>query len=91
MQFWQVQQDYLARHTEFSRQLGAKFINILTHGTLLHKGYTLYWKRELPAARQIFRHVMRQGYGSLSDWKYMLPAWLPESWHRRMIKVLENA
>jgi len=27
----------------------------------------------------------------LTDWKYMLPAWLPESWHRRIIKVLENA
>ena len=90
LQFWHAQQDYLTRHPVFSDQLGAKLTNRLTHGTLLQKGYTLYWKRDLLAARRIFRHVMRQGYGTLSDWKYMLPAWLPESWHRLMIKVLET-
>lgn len=90
LQFWQVQQDYLAQHPEFSTQLGARLIKVLTHGTLLHKGYMLYWKRDLQAARQIFRHVMRQGYGTLTDWKYMLPSWLPESWHKKMIALLET-
>jgi hypothetical protein len=28
---------------------------------------------------------MQQGYGTLRDWKYMLPAWLPESLQRWMI------
>jgi hypothetical protein len=57
---------------------------------LLQRGYASYWKRDLPAARKIFRAVMQQGYGTLRDWKYMLPALLPESWHRRLIGMLDR-
>lgn len=91
LQFWHAQQNYLAQHPAFLDQLGTKLIRELTHGVLLHKGYTLYWKRDLPAARRIFRHVMRQRYGTLTDWKYMLPSWFPESWHRQMIDILGHA
>ncbi|MDP1923422.1 MAG: glycosyltransferase [Thiobacillus sp.] len=85
LQHWQAQQQYLARHPAFSDALGAAHVRTLTSGELLKRGYTCYWQRKLPAARQIVRAVMKQGYGTLSDWKYMLPAWLPESWHRWLI------
>jgi glycosyltransferase involved in cell wall biosynthesis len=88
--FWRAQRDYLDKHPEFARQLGNRAIRRLTLGTLLAQGYALYWKRELPAARKIFRQIMRQAYGTVSDWKYMLPAWLPESWHRRLIRMLDT-
>ena len=65
--------------------LVAERIRMLTTGELLKRGYDCYWRRDLPAARRIFRAAMKQGYGTLKDWKYMLPAWLPESWHRRLI------
>ena len=39
-------------------------------------------------ARAIFRKVMLDGYGTRSDWKYMLPAWLPISWHAWLIRRL---
>ena len=57
----------------------------LTLGELLKRGYACYWNRDLAAARKIFRAVMKQGYGTLNDWKYMLLAWLPISWHQRLI------
>lgn len=85
LQHWQAQQQYLARHPDFIDALGAAHVRTLTSGELLKRGYACYWQRKLPAARQIFRAVMKQGYGTLSDWKYMLPAWLPESWHRWLI------
>lgn len=85
LQHWQAQQQYLARHPAFSDALGAAHVRALTSGELLKRGYACYWQRKLPAARQIFRAVMKQGYGTLTDWKYMLPAWLPESWHRWLI------
>lgn len=85
LQHWQAQQQYLARHPAFSDTLGAAHVRALTSGELLKRGYACYWQRKLPAARQIFRAVMQQGYGTLTDWKYMLPAWLPESWHRWLI------
>jgi glycosyltransferase involved in cell wall biosynthesis len=90
LQHWRVQQEYLASHPELGAVLGKSRARELTIGELLERGYACYWKRDLPAARQIFRAVMRNGYGTLQDWKYMLPAWLPESWHRWMIGQRNN-
>lgn len=85
LQHWQAQQAYLATHPALGGAISPSRIRELTAGELLKRGYTCYWQRDLPSARQIFRAVMKQGYGTLSDWKYMLPAWLPESWHRWLI------
>ena len=85
LQHWQAQLKYLGEHPAAMAQLDPSRIRDLTLGELLRRGYTCYWKRDLPAARQIFRTVMKQGYGTLRDWKYMLPAWLPESWHRWLL------
>jgi glycosyltransferase involved in cell wall biosynthesis len=82
---WRAQQKFLQANPAVLAMLDARRISELTSGELLQRGYASYWKRDLPAARQIFRVVMKQGYGTLRDWKYMLPAWLPESWHRWLI------
>jgi glycosyltransferase involved in cell wall biosynthesis len=85
LQHWQAQQNYLIANPAFGTALGRGRIRALTTGELMHRGYDRYWQRDLPAARKIFRVVMKQGYGTLADWKYMLPAWLPESWHRWLL------
>jgi len=85
LQFWQAQRRFLTAHPAFGSTLGRARVRVLTVGELLKRGFACYWQRDLPAARQIFREVMKQGYGTLNDWKYMFPAWLPESWHRRLI------
>lgn len=85
LQHWQAQLKYLGEHPAAIAQLDPSRIRDLTLGELLRRGYACYWKRDLPAARQIFRTVMKQGYGTLRDWKYMLPAWLPESWHHWLL------
>lgn len=90
LQFWQAQRHYLATHPAFGDQLGRARRRALTTGELLKRGYACYWQRDLPAARRIFRVVMQQGYGTLCDWKYMLPAWLPESWHRGLIGLRDQ-
>lgn len=89
---WRVQRKFLRANPSVIETLGAQRVGALTSGELLKRGYACYWQRDLPAARAIFRAVMKQGHGTLSDWKYMLPAWLPEAWHRRLIKLRdENA
>ena len=85
LQHWQAQCTYLDDNPALAAQLGHTRIRKLTLGVLLEQAYARYWKRDLKAARQIFRTVMKQGYGTLRDWKYMLPAWLPESWHQWLI------
>lgn len=90
LQHWQAQRNYLAAHPVFRAELSGADRRMLTAGALLQRGYACYWQRDLPAARKIFRTVMKQGYGTLTDWKYMLPAWLPESWHRRLIGLRDR-
>ena len=88
---WLVQRDFLAQHAEIADQLGHSRVRHITHGELLKRGYECYWDRDLPAARVIFRTVMAAGYGAPSDWKYMLPALLPLSWHEAVIRLLERS
>ena len=82
-----AQLHYLAKNPDFHAALGKRRARELTLGELLKRGYACYWDRDITAARQIFRVAMKQGYGTLSDWKYMLPAWLPFSWHQRLIAL----
>jgi len=90
LQHLHAQRKYLAEHPAFSTTLGDARIRELTLGALLKQGYACYWQRDLPAARTIFRTVMKHRYGTLADWKYMLPAWLPLSWHARLMRVVDR-
>ena len=85
LQHLRAQLKFLCSRPDLQQQIGHARLRKLTLGELLRQGYIRYWKRDLPASRQIFRAVMKQGYGTLRDWKYMLPAWLPESWHRWLL------
>lgn len=87
---WRAQQKYLAAHPDVVLALGRRRVRELTDGELLHRGYISYWKRDIPAAREIFRAVMRRGFGSPKDWLYMLPALLPERIHRTLVETLET-
>lgn len=88
---WRAQQKFLRANPGLAARLGTARIHTLTTGELLRRGYESYWKRDLPAARKIFRLVMKERYGQPADWKYMLPALLPEAWHRRLIGALAGS
>jgi glycosyltransferase involved in cell wall biosynthesis len=87
---WSVQSEFLESHPEIVKELGVETVRKLTLGELLKRGYVCYWDRDLEAARMIFRLVMKSGYGTIKDWKYMLPALLPLAVHRAMIRLLER-
>lgn len=87
---WLAQELFLKNHPAFKTKLGPKRIASLMHGTLLHRGYECYWKRDLKTARKIFKFITKTGYGSLSDLKYMLPAFLPLSLHSALVKKMDS-
>ncbi len=87
---WSVQREFLQKHRDISKKIGFRRIRELTHGELLKRGYICYWERDLDSARQIFRTVMKQGYGMLKDWKYMVPALFPLSLHSTLIRLVEK-
>jgi glycosyltransferase involved in cell wall biosynthesis len=90
MQHLQAQLQFLRERPQFAGTLGKQRVRELTVGRLLARGYERYWKRDLRNARPIFRAVMRRGYGKVSDWAYMLPALLPEPWHRRLLSMRDR-
>lgn len=91
LQFFEAQQRYLKEHPRWRAHLGRARMRELTLGPLRDRGFDSYWKRNLPAARLIFRAVMRRGYGTSRDWIYMLPSWLPEPWHLRILARHDRA
>lgn len=87
---WSVQMEFLECHPDIAREMDDKLIRQLTHGELLKRGYVCYWERDIEAARSIFRTVMKKGYGTINDWKYMLPSLLPLSLHYTLIRLFER-
>lgn len=87
---WTVQMEFLKNHPDITRELDDKLIKQFTHGELLKRGYACYWRRDIEAARRIFRAVMKKGYGTVSDWRYMLPSLLPLSLHYLLIRLFER-
>ena len=87
---WSVQREFLKKHPDITRQLDDEIIKRLTLGELLKRGYICYWERNLKPARRIFRTVMKNGYGAIGDWKYMLPSLLPLSLHYALIRLFEK-
>jgi glycosyltransferase involved in cell wall biosynthesis len=81
---------YLEANPQTKDALGRRQVRDLVEGELLRRGYAAYWKRDIGAARQIFREVMLSGYGKLSDWKYMLPALLPSFIHEGLIRLASS-
>jgi glycosyltransferase involved in cell wall biosynthesis len=87
---WYAQQKFLQQNPEIAPILGKRKIRQLMHGELLRRGFECYWKRDLRAARTIFRKVMMQGYGSIIEWMYMLPSVLPLSLHHSLILLFSR-
>lgn len=87
---WRAVRTFLEYNKDIAGKFGPREIRELTEGDLLRRGYECYWKRDLHAARSIFRQVMKTGYGSPKDWKYMLPALLPLSLHESLIHLLNK-
>lgn len=83
---WRAQNKYLEQHPDESSRLGRRRVRELVVGELLKRAYACYWNRDLPAARILFRMVMRSGYGQPKDWLYMLPALLPQSVHAWLLR-----
>ncbi|MDA9981323.1 glycosyltransferase [Gammaproteobacteria bacterium] len=87
---WQVQKKFIQSHPEVLKRLGRRKIRDLTYGALLQRAYQSYWDRELHVAHPLFRTVMKGGYGRISEWKYMLPALLPEAVYKSLLSRIDQ-
>ncbi len=88
---WNVQRKFIASLAQPQINLTKHELRNITHGELLHRGYQSYWARDLKAARNIFKRVMRQGYGKPKDWLYMLPSLLPLPIHKWLVAKADRS
>ena len=84
-----AQETYLTKHPEFRSVLGARGTQIIA-GALRNRGFECYWKRDLEAARIIFRKMLQRGYVRPGDLKYLLPSLLPYSLHKLLVRSADK-
>jgi glycosyltransferase involved in cell wall biosynthesis len=87
---WRIQKEFIKNHPEIARVLDRNELREITDGRLMNKGFTCYWDRDIKCARTIFLSVLKTGYGSFKDWKYMLPALLPLKMYEKMIRLVSR-
>lgn len=87
---YHVQKLFLAQQPSFATSLGRTKVRKFMFEPLVNRGFECYWNRELNNARRLFRFIMSHGYGTMSEWKYMLPSLLPIQLHKIIIKIFEN-
>jgi glycosyltransferase involved in cell wall biosynthesis len=87
---WAVQLEFLSANPAIAKALGRRGVRRLTHGLLMQRGFERYWAGDLAGSRRIFRRVLARGYGSLREWRYMLPSLLPLSWHAALLDRLRG-
>jgi glycosyltransferase involved in cell wall biosynthesis len=87
---WRVQREFIEAHPEIEREIGKDVVRNIVEGNLLKRGFECFWARDLPAAHSIFRRVMKNRYGTLKEWKYMLVALLPLPLFQMLTEVVER-
>jgi len=87
--FLRAENVYLATQPDFARSLVCRRIRTLTDA-LLKRGSERNWSADPPESRTMFKVVMRQAYGDLFGWMYMLPLLLLLPSHRRLVHRLRS-
>lgn len=88
---WLVKRRFIERFPEVVGAIPAKRLRELIDGALHRRGFDAFWRRDLVAAQRIFRMLLRIGFWSPKDLKYLLPALLPEKAFRRLVAAADRA
>lgn len=88
---WLIKRRFVKEHPELVASLAPKRLRELIDGALHRRGFDAFWRRDLVSAQRIFRMLLRTGYWSPRDLKYLLPALLPEKAFQRLVGLSERA
>lgn len=87
---WLVKRKFVREHPDLTSGLATRRLRELIDGGLADRAYRAYWRRDLISARRIFRMVLRTGYWTAKDLRYLLPALLPEGAYKRLIALTDR-
>jgi glycosyltransferase involved in cell wall biosynthesis len=87
---WLVKKKFVREHPDVVSQLPRRRLRELIDGGLASRAYRAYWRRDLVSAHKIFRMLLRTGYWTVKDVRYLLPALLPEGAYKRLITLADR-
>ena len=87
---WLVKRKFLRDQPELVRHLSPEKLHELVNGALLKRGYDNFWRRDLDSAQRIFRMALVKGGWKAKDLAYLLPALLPGSLYRKLVKSRDH-
>ena len=85
-----IKNKFLSNYPESIKDIPKSKLREYIDGTLLQRGYTCYWKRDLVSARKIFHASIKTGYWGFKDLKYLLPSLLPEKLYLTLIGKIDG-
>jgi hypothetical protein len=87
---WLVKKKFVREHPDVVTRIPGSRLRELIDGGLASRAYRAYWRRDLVSAHKIFRMLLRTGYWTLKDLRYVLPALLPEGAYKRLIALADR-
>jgi len=87
---WLIKRDFIKRSPQLVAGTPSQRLREWVDGALYERGFDAYWRRDLVSAHRIFRMLLRAGYWTPKDLKYLLPAVLPEGTFKRIVRFLER-
>ncbi len=85
---WLIKREFIQRSPQLVAGISSHRLRELVDGALYKRGFDAYWGRDLVSAHRIFRMLLRTGYWTPKDLKYLLPAVLPERAFKQVVSFL---
>jgi len=82
-----AQQDFIRANPRLVAHLPARRLRQLTEGQVLQQARRALWKRDVPSAHRLFRHVAAARSFGLRDLRHVLPALLPFPAYRWLVDL----
>ncbi len=86
-----AQKDFIAANPALVHHLPAAKLRDLTEGQVLRQAYRAFWKRDLPSAQKLFRHVAGHFSFSPKDLRHVAAALLPLSLYSQVVHLMDRA
>jgi hypothetical protein len=85
-----VQQDFIQANPQLVAHLPARRLRELTEGRVVQQAYRALWKRDIPSAHKLFRHVALARSFGLREMRHVSCALLPFPVYRWIVGLADR-
>jgi glycosyltransferase involved in cell wall biosynthesis len=85
-----VQQDFMRANPQLIAHVPVRRLRELTEGRVMQQAYGALWKRDVPSAHKLFRHVALARSFGFRDMRHAMSALLPISAYRWLVGQMDR-